>query len=511
MKNKILTTILSVVLVFTLVLSPFNVYANENINIGDTNGDEKITLDDVVILAQYVADWDVVLQSISHADTTGDGEIDLVDVNYLAQYVAGWDVEFGTAPIVPQPPEEEGVNFNNANEAEYLKTLPTRASVSILMWRKWNASEQKLINDYMLKTGVKINTTVTTESEYPTKLVSMVSSGNSPDIIRFSANHFPGLITKALQTLDETKFHLDADCWNKKYMDAYKVNGKYFGVAMSKTWECEDQNYVTYYSPKLLKECGITTTPYQHYKQGTWNWDTEAEIIRKVKSSGIAGLMLQSYDAFMHSAGTDFACYANSQFANNLGEVAAGDLLSQAWMHASELKSDDCFAGWDLNAFSQGRVGLFTAISYGLCNEGNWFRPEFANTLEAVPVAGPKGKVAYTPAKPSCWGLPKKAPNPDGAAYFLRYFLDVSNYDHDNTFHSDQFKEVFEIVTSDSRKQSIMYGSGVSDYVESGTYSQLCNLLVATTPYNIAAQLNARKGRIQTGLSRANKDLARIN
>ena len=55
-----------------------------------------------------------------------------------------------------------------------------------------------------------------------------------------------------------------------------------------------------------------------------------------------------------------------------------------------------------------------------------------------------------------------------------------------------------------------MHGSGVADYVESGTYSKICNALVATSPQNITNQLNSKKGSVQTGIARANKDLARI-
>ena len=55
-----------------------------------------------------------------------------------------------------------------------------------------------------------------------------------------------------------------------------------------------------------------------------------------------------------------------------------------------------------------------------------------------------------------------------------------------------------------------MHGWGVADYVESGTYSKICNALVATSPQNITNQLNSKKGSVQTGIARANKDLARI-
>jgi len=399
--------------------------------------------------------------------------------------------------------------FSNANEANIYKNAP-KGEVHVLMWRKYHKSEQLLVDQYQKLTGVKVKTTVTTEQEYPTKLVSMVSGGNSPDVICFSAGNFPGLVTKSLQSLNKKYFQLDSDCWNKNYMDAYKINGVYFGVAMPSSWSCEDCTYVTYYSPMILKNCGVTTTPYQLYQQGKWNWDTQSEIIRKVKAKGFTGLSLQSYDMFMLSAGVDFAKYDGSKYTNQLGSVSATSLLTKAWEEIAELKNDDCISGWDLNNVQQGKVGLFTAISYGLYNEGNWFTTNFAKNLEAVPVAGPKGGAAYTPVRPKCWGVPKKAKNPEGAAYFLRYFLDTSAFNQASTFHNKQFETVYKTITATSAKKTVMHGWGVSDYVESGTYSKICNALAGTTPSNITTQLNSKKGSVQTGIARANKDLARI-
>ena len=398
--------------------------------------------------------------------------------------------------------------FNNDKDATFLKSAP-KGEVHVLMWRKFHKSEQLLVDQFKKLTGNNVKVTVTTESEYPTKLVSMVSGGNSPDVVMFQSNFFPGLVTKALQPLQNKYFQLDSDCWNKNYMDAYRINGVYFGVAQPQSWSCEDCTYVTYYSPQILKNCGITTTPFQLYKQGKWNWEKQAEIARAVKKKGFQGLSMQSFDLYMLSAGVDFAKYDGSKYTNQLGSVKGTSLLTQAWMEAAELKQEEVLTGWDLTNVQQGKVGLFTAISYGLYNEGNWFQNNFAKNLEAVPVAGPTS-TTYTPVRPKVWGVPKKAKNPEGAAYFLRYFLDTSALNFDSTFHNKQFGEVYKIITKTSAKKTVMHGSGVADYVESGTYSKICNALVATSPQNITNQLNSKKGSVQTGIARANKDLARI-
>lgn len=390
------------------------------------------------------------------------------------------------------------------------------AGIHVLMWRPYTKTEKAMVDAFQKKTGVKVRTTVTTESEYPTKLVSLVSGKDSPDVVCFSSGNFPGLVTKSLQALDTNQFRLNDSCWNKTYMNAYKINGKYFGVAMPGIWSCEDCNYVTYYSPSVLKACGVKDSemPYTLYQSGKWNWAAQASIVRKVKAAnkGYVALSLQSNDLFMLSAGVDFASYNGKQFTNNLGSIKSDSLVTKAWQEMATLKSEGCTAGWDLANVQQGKVGLFTAIAYGLYNEGQWFDNVAggAGQLQAVPVAGPTQSSAYTPVRPKVWGVAKGAKNPEGAAYFLRYYLDTANCNMSSTFYNKQFETVYKDITSSKAKKAVMVGWGVVDYVTASTYSKICNELASTTPANVTTVLNSKKGTVQTSITRANKDLARI-
>lgn len=66
---------------------------------GDVSGDGNVDLNDVVILAQYVAKWDGLEYVTAALDTTGDGEVNLNDIVHLAQYVAQWEnVELSKIP-----------------------------------------------------------------------------------------------------------------------------------------------------------------------------------------------------------------------------------------------------------------------------------------------------------------------------------------------------------------------------------------------------------------------------
>ncbi len=488
MKNKVLITVLSVTLAFTIALSSFYATATGNIMVGDTNGDGVVNLADLTRLAQYLAGWDVTLGESSSAESTSS----IVSNSSLASNSSSYEIN---------------VSFDNDNEDNIYQNAPD-GDIHILMYRNWHKSEQQLIDQYKELTGVKVRTTKVAEGDYATKLVTMVVSKNSPDIVILQSTHFPSLVTKAMQPLDSEIFQLDSDCWSKPLMDAYKVNGRYFGVAQPKSWSCEDLNYVTYYSPAVLKAAGVTTMPYELYKQGKWNWETQGEIARKVKTAGKTGLSLQSTDVFMHSAGQDFVSYDGKQFKNLL-EGGANQLLVDAWPEVASLTADGAIGSWSTD-FASGKIGMMTGIANGLYNEGDWFTEAVGKSLEAVPVAGPKGSTAYTPIRPKTWGVPKGAKNAEGAAYFLRYFLDTSEFDFDSTFFTAQQKEVFNIITSSSAKKSIMFGWGVSDYIEPDNYNTICNALARTPASDITSVLNQVASTINPPVVRANEDLKKI-
>lgn len=417
-----------------------------------------------------------------------------------------------------QQQQQQTVSGKVVWDKDYIKSMPASVKskgVKILLWRDLHPTEQKLLDDFSKKSGCKVTKVITTEKEYSTKLISLITAKNAPDICVLDSTRFPSIVTKSMQPLDEKIFRLEDDCWNKMYMDAYKINGKYYSVAMPGAWNCEDTTFITYYQPKVLKECGVTNMPYDLYKEGKWNWETQFDIAAKVKNTnkGYIGISLHHFDMFMLSAGLDFADYDGKKFTNNIGSAKADSLLVKSWQAAAKLNENGLSYGWDIAKVRQGKVGLFTTIAYGLYNEGNFAFDEMPGGFEAinvVPVAGPKGKTAYTPSNPKTWGVPKGAKNIEGAAYFLRYWLDIKNCDMDSTFINKQSKEVFDIITNSKFKKRTRIGMGAVNYVTDKTYEQICYVLNQTTSANIATVLNSKKGSIEAGITKANRDLARL-
>lgn len=71
--------------------NPYTISTDTGTKKGDINGDNKITVADVVYLTRYFAEWDGYTFDPSVADVNGDGKVTVADAVYLARCLAEWD------------------------------------------------------------------------------------------------------------------------------------------------------------------------------------------------------------------------------------------------------------------------------------------------------------------------------------------------------------------------------------------------------------------------------------
>ncbi len=73
------------------LVKPHGVLIVENVDMGDTDGDGKVTAKDRIILSRALADWkDADIEVILAADVDLDGKITQIDRIILSRYIAGW-------------------------------------------------------------------------------------------------------------------------------------------------------------------------------------------------------------------------------------------------------------------------------------------------------------------------------------------------------------------------------------------------------------------------------------
>ena len=388
-------------------------------------------------------------------------------------------------------------------------------TVRVLLWRTPEKTDTELAAAFEKKTGIKVEYIYTANNNgaaYQTKLATMISSKDSPDVVSMGSGTFPSFAISSLEPLDSSVFRLDDPFWDEVLMDGYKINGKYYALAAPGTWYCNDVDFATYYNPASLKANGIETMPYQIWKANpsAWTVDKMVEIARKFKSKDdtYVGISFQSNtcpNPYMLTSGVDFVKFDGKEFTSNM----ADSTVLKTNMDLADWFSEGLIKGWDSAGVGAGTVGLFDAIAYGMYVDANWFTIP-TTQIECVPVAG-----SHVAVNPKVWCIPKGAKNAQAAAYFLRFFLDSESFketvfgDYKATFATEQMHEVFTYMANSSKK-TINYSRGVLDHYDTSSYNQLNNKLSSTTSANIKTELDSFAATMKAACNRANKNLKKV-
>ena len=411
--------------------------------------------------------------------------------------VPGTDGTFGDDPYSSIPEELVGT------------------TVDVLWWREPDKTDREIFDAFEKKTGIKVNLifTANNTAAYITKLVTMMSSGDSPDIVNMGAANFPQFAIAYFQPIDEGVFRLNDEIWDKATMDAYAINGKYYGICGAGTWYANDTDFVTYYKPSALATCGIETTPYEIWKanKNAWNTDKMVEIARKFKSKDdtLVGISYQSNtlaNPYMLANGVDFVNFDGTEFSSNLVD----ERVLKSCEDLADWFSEGLITGWNSYGVGAGTVALFDAISYGMHADANWFTIP-TTQLECVPVAG-----THTPSNPKLWGIPKGAENVEAAVYLLRYlcdpeaFKDTSYGDIKNTFATEQMYEVFSYISNKNTPKAYNFTRGVLEHYDTSSFNTLVSKLSTTTSANIKTELDAFSATMKAACNRCNKNLMKV-
>lgn len=342
--------------------------------------------------------------------------------------------------------------------------------IKMLVWWTLTDNEKQIIQNFTDKYGIEVKLINTTLSDYQTKLASMITSRNSPDLAALQAEFFPMAVVKnRFQPIDLKIWNLEKDSdLDVAQMKQFVWNGNYYGASVKGSWFSEKA--IVFYNKSMFENAGLDT-PYEMFVNNEWNWDTLKEAAGKLTNSkkGIYGWGDRSYNRinWLLANNTDLVNFNDGKITNNLTDKKVEDSLAYI---SDMISSGSVLVDSSLDDFTNGKVAMYvagssymqTAATLNTQMKSEWGVAPFPSPKDAEPMIANAGCV---------WGIPTNAKEPEAASYFIRYFLDPENETEDR-IANEECKKVYEYI-SDAENIRTGFSFGLISFNSADDYYQI--------------------------------------
>ncbi len=320
--------------------------------------------------------------------------------------------------------------------------------ITYVTWKDPNLNEDgPAVEKFENKYGIKVNIQLVEQSKYVSTISADIAAGTQGDVF-FENGTFPASLN-VMQPLDAAFLDLTDPIWNHSLVKASTLAGHpYLVDTVSNVWSEVD---ICVYNKHIFESNNITS-PADYYEAGKWTFANFRKAAADVSSLGkeYTGACLIG-NPVLAAAGSAFFAYkddrVHSMVDDHLYEVM--NFLSQ--MHTDGLvtlsRSDfqDGRHGMAItNCFALKRTGYFTQINPD--HLAATYMPKWNEESEHQVSGIYRG-----------WGLIDGTDNPVAAGLFLREYLDVNNYDLEETFQNEDVRDFFFQVTGEYSETTLHY------------------------------------------------------
>ncbi|REE66647.1 carbohydrate ABC transporter substrate-binding protein (CUT1 family) [Paenibacillus taihuensis] len=207
---------------------------------------------------------------------------------------------------------------------------------------------------------VKVDYEVVPYADYDTKLTTLISGGQAPDVYELGYENFRKYAGKDL-LLDLTPIisadsSFDPSTYKKLAYDAFNYNGKQMGVTESFS------DVVLFYNKDLFDAKGVK------YPDASWTWKEELDAAQKLAdpANGVWGTyspfqFYEFYKTIAQNGGGVFDASGNPTINSQANIDAVQWMIDKAEKYkVSPAMNDDTFSqpDADLNAFMSGKIAM---------------------------------------------------------------------------------------------------------------------------------------------------------
>ncbi len=302
-----------------------------------------------------------------------------------------------------------------------------------------------VVSNFEKKYGITVEIIVPTLENYNAEMSNLIAANNAPTVGR--SNGDAPIYVGYFDSLDKAKLNFKDELWNQNTFKLSTYNGQpYLCDTLGNFWTEID---MVVYSKSLLAKAKCPT-PKELDDQGKWTFDSYLMIGKKTKDlPGCNGATYGNIDSFLHMAGG--AVYRPDKDNHMVNGIDA-KTTTIAKKIAQAVAVDKSLVAKGVTGLITNEVSISTSHLWSLRTDGNLKTHPNYNDLGFyyLPAFEEGGKAAVTGLFRG-WGImrkcnenPKTGPKSAVAGgFFLSEYLNVENYDLDNSFISEEAKTFF--------------------------------------------------------------------
>lgn len=274
--------------------------------------------------------------------------------------------------------------------------------------------------------GLQVTIQPAPNADYDTKLLTIMSSGATPDAIRINDDYVLGY-SQNDALLDLNKYIKqdglkESDYFEHPFTFPIQQDGKHTA------WASGTQPNMVFYNVDAFKEAGLDLPPTSWTDDG-WKWDDFLNAAKKLTIPGERWGVLVFDDTSSETTFTvnngiyskdgkrfTLADEGSVEGIQWLADLSLKHKVQPPW---EEIQAGDANPDFSLAQFAQGKVAMMTR-NFGAAAYMRQNVKDF--TWDLAPIPGNLGQKTISTL--IVWAIPAKAKNPDAAWKLLRSFTD---------------------------------------------------------------------------------------